>query len=134
VLAGVRDSVLVDTSVWVDHFRRGNRVLSEMLEGARVWTHPFVIGELACGQLSRREVILESLASLPGAPPVGHLDVMAFVEDHKLMGRGIGWVDVHLLASAFQAELPLWSLDKRVSAVARYLGISAAVPDRKPPI
>jgi predicted nucleic acid-binding protein len=122
----VPDSVLVDTSVWVDHFRRGNRALSEMLKSARVWTHPFVIGELACGLLSRREVILESMASLPSTPLVDHQDVLAFIEDHHLMGRGIGWIDAHLLASAFQANLPLWSQDKCLSAVARNLGIAAA--------
>lgn len=117
--------MLVDTSVWVDHFRRGNRALLEMLEGARVWTHPFVIGELACGLLSRRTEILESLASLPSLPLVGHVEVLDFVEDQRLMGRGIGWIDVHLLASALHADLPLWTQDKRLYAVARSLGISS---------
>ena len=76
--------------------------------------------------LSRRNEILESLASLPSAPLVGHFDVLDFVENQRIMGRGIGWVDAHLLASASRADLPLWSLDKRLSAVARNLGISAA--------
>lgn len=98
-----------------------------MLENARVWTHPFVIGELACGQLSRREEVLELLASLPSVPLVGHFEVMEFVEAQRLMGRGIGWIDVHLLASALHADLPLWTQDKRLCAVARNLGISAAV-------
>jgi predicted nucleic acid-binding protein len=110
----------------VDHLRRGNRALAEMLESARVWTHPFVIGELACGQLSRREEIMESLASLPSAPFVGHQEVLDFVEDQRLMGRGIGWIDAHLLASAFQADLPLWTRDKRLASIAGNLGISAA--------
>lgn len=128
MLAQPGDCVLVDTSVWVDHFRRGNSALSEMLENARVWTHPFVIGELACGQLSRREEVLELLASLPRAPLVGHLDVLDFVEDQRLMGRGIGWIDAHLLASALHADLRLWTQDRRLSAVARDLGISATEP------
>lgn len=96
-----------------------------MLEHARVWTHPFVIGELACGQLSRREEVLESLASLPSAPLVAHLEVLEFVEEQRLMGRGIGWIDAHLLASALHANLRLWTQDKRLSAVARNLGIFA---------
>lgn len=125
MLAQPRDSVLVDTSVWVEHFRRGNPALSVMLESARVWTHPFVIGELACGLLSRRAEILESLALLPSVPLIGHFEVLNLVEDRRLMGRGIGWIDVHLLASALHADLPLWTQDKRLSAVARNLGISA---------
>jgi predicted nucleic acid-binding protein len=121
------DAVLVDTSVWIDHFRRSNRALSELLESARVWTHPFVIGELACGLLSRREEILEALSSLPSVPVVAHTEVLDFVDDQHLMGRGIGWIDVHLLASALHANLPLWTQDKRLSTVATNLGI-AAVP------
>jgi predicted nucleic acid-binding protein len=117
--------VLVDTSVWVDHFRRGNRTLADLLESARVWTHPFVIGELACGLLSRRENILESLASLPSVPLIDHREVLDFVDDRRLMGRGIGWVDVHLLASALHAHLPLWTQDRRLAVVARNLGVSA---------
>jgi hypothetical protein len=110
----------------VDHFRRGNRALSGLLESARVFTHPFVIGELACGLLSRREEILASLAALPSAPLLGHEDVLDFVEERRLMGRGIGWIDAHLLASALHADLPLWTQDKRLASVAGNLGISAA--------
>jgi predicted nucleic acid-binding protein len=113
--------VLVDTSVWVDHLRKRNPTLVEMLEQAQVWTHSFVIGELACGNLAQRSQILDALAELPQAPLAGHAEVMAFVEARRLMGRGLGWIDLHLLASATLAKLPFWTVDKRLSTVAAEL-------------
>jgi predicted nucleic acid-binding protein len=114
---------LVDTSVWVDHLRRRNATLVGLLEQAQVWTHPFVIGELACGNLARRETVLTSLAELPHVQVVSHLDVLAFTETHRLMGRGLGWIDMHLLASAILTKLPFWTLDKRLSATAAQLSL-----------
>jgi hypothetical protein len=116
--------VLVDTSVWVEHFRRGNRALAERLGEGEVSSHPFIIGELACGSLGRRREILSLLGALPHAPLVEHDEVLAFVESHGLGGRGIGWIDAHLLASATLARLPLWTFDHRLAAVARQLPIA----------
>ena len=110
--------MLVDTSVWVDHLRRSNATLVGLLEQAQVWTHAFVIGELACGNLSQRAKFLSLLAGLPQVPLVGHDETLAFVSAHRLMGRGLGWIDMHLLASARLAKLPFWTIDKRLAAVA----------------
>jgi predicted nucleic acid-binding protein len=115
--------VLIDTSVWVDHFRRGNARLSDLLEAAQVWTHPFVIGELACGNLARRGEVISLLDSLPTAPLVDHEEVLHFVAVQHLHGRGLGWVDVHLLASARIASLPLWTLDRQLSQAAKELSL-----------
>jgi predicted nucleic acid-binding protein len=117
--------VLVDTSVWVDHLRRRNSTLVELLEQAHVWTHPFIIGELACGNLRRREVFIDSLAELPQTPGASHAEVLALVEARGLAGRGLGWVDMHLLASSLLARLPLWTLDQRLATAAKELGIGA---------
>ena len=120
--------VLVDTSVWVDHFRNGNGKLAAMLESTEAWTHPFVIGELACGNLTRRAQVLELLHALPQVPLADPGEALAFVTTHRLYGRGLGWIDVHLLASAHLARMPLWTLDKRLAAAARQLapGLPAA--------
>ena len=116
--------MLVDTSVWIDHLRRRNARLSDLLETVQVWTHPFVIGELACGNLARRREILSLLAALPTAPVVDHEEVLQFIEASHLSGRGLGWTDVHLLASARLAGMPLWTMDKRLAIAARDLSIS----------
>jgi hypothetical protein len=117
--------VLVDTSVWVDHFRRGNDLLADRLRGGGVWTHPFVIGELACGTLAGRREILALLAALPHAPLRDHQEVVEFVESHRLMAQGIGWIDVHLLASATVGGIPVWTLDRRLHSVARRLRLTS---------
>jgi predicted nucleic acid-binding protein len=118
--------VLVDTSVWVDHLRQGNAKLSEQLDAGQVWIHPFVIGELACGSLSQRKKVLTLLSALPMVPVAGHDETLKFVDTHQLFSKGVGWIDMHLLVSARIMQLPLWSLDKRVSAVARELGLEPA--------
>jgi len=114
--------VLVDTSVWVAHFRQGNTKLSEQLEAGQVWTHPFVIGELACASLSQRRKVLTLLSALPAAPLAEHDETLKFVETHQLFSKGLGWIDMHLLVSARIMQLPLWSLDKRLASVAREFG------------
>ena len=86
-------AALVHTSVWIDHFRRPNTLLSKRLETDDVWIHPFVVGELACGNLSQRREILRTLAALHSAPLVNHDEVLQFVEDRQLNGLGLGWVD-----------------------------------------
>jgi len=117
----VRVYMLVDTSVWVDHFRQGDAALSGLLSRAEVECHLFIIGELACGSLRRRSEVLSLLESLPHVPVGSHNEVLTFVERHRLMGRGIGWVDAHLLASASLAGVLLWTRDRPLSEVARML-------------
>ncbi len=118
--------ILVDTSPWVDHLRRGNDRLAALLDGGEVVCHRFVIGELALGNLRNRAAILEHLSNLPVAPLAEHDEVLALVQRHRLIGTGIGWVDAHLLASALLAHLPLWTLDQPLAKQARRLGIVAA--------
>lgn len=113
--------------MWVDHLRTGNERLTARLHAGEVWSHPFVLGELACGTLKRREQVLAWLSALPQAPLADHVEVMRFLDAHRLMRRGLGWIDVHLLASAALASLPLWTLDRRLATAARGLGISAEV-------
>ena len=115
--------MLVDTSIWVDHLRQRDPRLAELLEEGAVWTHPFAVGELACGNLATRSEVLELIGALPSAPVADHDEVLAFVEGRRLMGLGLGLVDVHLLASAVLASLPLWTADKRLSEVARALNV-----------
>jgi hypothetical protein len=118
--------LLVDTSVWVDHLRRVDAALVTELSDGIVWTHPFVVGELACRNLRGRAEILGLLGALPTVQVAAHHEVLAFVEAHRLMGRGLGWIDVHLLASATLASVPLWTSDKRLAATARELGVGRA--------
>ncbi|MBI2072288.1 MAG: VapC toxin family PIN domain ribonuclease [Gemmatimonadetes bacterium] len=117
--------ILVDTSPWVDHLRRGNARLASLLEDGEVACHRFVIGELALGNLENRSAILEYLSNLPSAPVAEHDEVVGVVERRRLMGTGIGWVDAHLLASCLLAHLPLWTLDKPLATQARRLGVAA---------
>jgi predicted nucleic acid-binding protein len=118
--------VLVDTSVWIDHFRARNDRLSALLEAGQVWVHPFVIGELACGSLAQREKILTLLSALPGAPEAEHDEVMDFIDAHALFDKGLGLIDIHLLRSAQIAQLPFWTLDKRLAQAAHELGLAPA--------
>jgi predicted nucleic acid-binding protein len=113
--------VLVDSSVWVDHLRRGNPSLSALLTDSEVACHPFVIGELACGTLNNRAEILSLLQSLPAVPEVAHEELLLFVERHQLLGRGLGLIDAHLLAAARLATIPLWTLDRRLREAATKL-------------
>lgn len=112
--------ILVDTSVWIDHFRRGNAALAEALEREDVLTHPFVIGELACGELKNRREVLDLLAALPSAVVAGDEETLLFIERRRLMGKGLGYIDVHLLASTTLTDQALlWTLDKRLATLAR---------------
>jgi len=115
--------ILVDTSVWIHHFRVGNPLLSEVLGSALVVTHPYVIGELACGNLENRTRILADLNELPLVVLATHEEVFQLIEERKLWGRGIGWVDGHLLASALLFHCRLWTLDNRLNQVAGSAGV-----------
>ena len=119
--------ILVDTSVWVDHLRRGDAQLVDLLERSAVVIHPFVVGEIACGSLSDRALTLELLQQLPMAIVAESDEVLGYIERHNLHGKGIGYIDVHLLASAAIGGTKLWTRDKRLVAVARELG--CALPD-----
>lgn len=115
--------MLVDTSIWVDHFGRRDPALAELLERGEVECHPFIIGELACGNLRRRSAILTLLRDLPQSPNVEHDEALAFVDTQQLVGSGLGWIDIHLLASARLSGTLLWSRDGRLAAAARRLGL-----------
>jgi predicted nucleic acid-binding protein len=110
--------ILVDTSVWVDHFRNGNERLSHLLLDQQVVTHPMIIGELACGTLRNRAEILQLLSNLPQAAQASHLEVLHMIEERKLMGTGIGYVDAHLLASVLLTPgAQLWTLDRKLQSL-----------------
>lgn len=117
--------ILVDTSVWVDHLRKADARLASALEQGRVVTHPFVVGEIACGSLRNRPLILELLRDLPGAVVAENDEVLGFMERHRLHGRGIGYVDVHLLAAvALTPGSVLWTRDRRLHVAARELDLA----------
>ncbi|MBI4378831.1 MAG: type II toxin-antitoxin system VapC family toxin [Nitrospinae bacterium] len=109
--------VLVDTSVWISHLCDGNVGLEMLLNDDHVICHPFIIGELACGNLKNRLEILSLLQALPMAINAEHEEVMRFIDDYRLMGKGLGYIDIHLLASAILSEMPLWTFDKRLHEV-----------------
>lgn len=114
--------ILVDTSVWIDHLRSGEPALATALEGGRVMMHPFVLGELACGNLQNRREVLRLLNALPAAPTATDPEALDFIERRALMGRGLGYIDVHLLAStALAADARMWTRDRRLAAVAAEL-------------
>jgi hypothetical protein len=116
--------ILVDTSVWIAHLRKGESRLVDLLLEASVLVHPFVIGELACGNFQNRARILNDLEALPAAVSATHEEVMRLIEERKLWGLGIGWIDAHLLASALLSDCQLWTLDTRVLRAAMHAGIS----------
>ena len=118
--------ILVDTSIWVDHLRKGNARLIALLESNWVVIHPFIVGEIACGSLADREMVLELLQQLPTASVAEPDEVLDYIERHRLHGKGIGYVDVHLLASAMLGETKLWTRDKRLLEVAVELGCAIA--------
>ena len=110
--------VLVDTSVWISHFRKKCDHLIRLLNNGGVATHPFVIGEIACRRLKNREEILSLLRSLHATVAVSDEELLHFIEVRRLMGKGIGLIDVHLLAAAVVARVPLWTYDRKLAAVA----------------
>lgn len=117
--------ILVDTSVWVEHLRAGNASLQALLRDDQVLCHPFVLGELACGNLRRREQILSLLAALPEARLAEHHEVLHLLDTAHLYGRGLGWVDLHLLASAMISGCGLLTLDRPLQRAAVTLRVSA---------
>jgi len=108
--------VLIDTSVWIQHFRKVEPALVERLSEGNVLIHPFVSGELACGNLRNRATILNDLNALPPAQVASDSEVIRLVEKRRLWGQGLGWVDVHLLASALLSHCALWTFDRKLAA------------------
>lgn len=117
--------ILLDTSVWIDHFRQGDAQVTSVLQSGQVLVHPFVIGELACGALKLRGEILDLLAALPRVRVAEEQEVLFFIERHGLMGREIGYVDAHLLAATALTEgARLLTRDRRLAALARELELA----------
>lgn len=118
--------ILADTSVWVDHIRGSVPRLAELLVEGQILMHPFVAGEIACGNLRDRSKVLEALAELPGASVAAHEEVLRLVDDRRLWGKGITWIDAHLLAAALITGCRLWTLDARLQTTAQGLKVDYA--------
>lgn len=116
--------VLVDTSVWIAHFREAEPRLIDLLSDGHVLMHPFVTGELACGNLKSRASILSDLGALPVAKHATDSEVMRLLDERRLWGRGLGWIDAHLLAAALLSSCRLWTFDKRLDHAASELNIN----------
>ena len=117
--------ILVDTSVWIDHLRTQDSRMTDLLQKNQVLIHPMVLGELACGNLRNRREALTLLGNLPEMPIATHDDVLFFIEQYRLMGRGIGYVETHLLAAAASSEpVRLWTRDTRLKNVAADLNVA----------
>ena len=115
--------ILVDTSVWVDHLRSGLPLLANLLQEGDVLIHPWVIGEIACGNLRNRNQVLNLLQGLPTAVVASDSEVLLLIERSNLMGRGIGYVDAALLAAAMLSRSGLWTQDRRLAALAQDQGL-----------
>ena len=116
--------ILVDTSVWIDHLRKIDQHLQFLLVEGEVVGHDFVIGELVCGSLKNRKEIIGLLQALPHTPLINFDEYLFFIERHKLFDKGIGFIDIHLLASAKLAQVKLWTFDKRLRSTAIELGLN----------
>jgi len=116
--------ILVDTSVWIDHLRSGTIGLDALLNDGQVICHPFIIGELACGYLKNRTEILALLQELPTAIRADDKELINFIENHMLMGKGLGYIDIHLLMSAMLTKVPLWTIDRRLHEISLQLRLT----------
>jgi predicted nucleic acid-binding protein len=122
--------ILVDTSIWIDHLRKGDLGLFALLSKNEVLMHPFVLGELALGDLHDRASTLQSLQRLPTLPPARDWEVLALIESAKLYTTGLGYIDAHLLCAVrLMPSAELWTRDARLAGVADRLGIGAATPN-----
>jgi len=120
---GTYEMVLVDTSVWVSHLSKGDDRLAALLDKGAVCCHPFVIGELACGKLKNRLEIISLLRALPTAEVADHEEILTLIDNNLLMGKGLGYVDVHLLGSAVLSGISFWTADHRLARAASALGV-----------
>lgn len=120
--------ILIDTSVWIEHLRKGNRALAHLLNNNQVLIHPFVIGEIACGTLAGRDEVLARLKDLPALPKADESEALYCIERHQLMGVGLGYIDVHLLAAVLLAPpARLWTRDNRLKAAAKKMNVAYQV-------
>ena len=117
---------LVDTSIWVHHLRRGNDRLRTLLEEGHVLCHPFIVGELACGSIKNRDEVLSLLRALPRVTVAEHDEVLDFTHRRRLHGRGLGWIDLHLLASTILSNAFLWTTDRRLADAVAEFGKNAS--------
>ena len=115
--------VLVDTSVWISHLRQANPQLKKLLLGGHVLCHPFIVVEIACGQLTQRKEILSLLNALPTVKIAEHEEAIQFIQNKHIFGEGIGFVDAHLLAAAFLSKIKIWTLDKKLQQAALKLHV-----------
>jgi predicted nucleic acid-binding protein len=115
--------ILVDTSVWIDHFRRTLPLLVRLLEDGEVVLHPFIVGEIALGHLRRRDETVALLGELPALPAADHADALHFAARHGLAGSGIGWADAHLLCAASAGGVAIWTHDRNLRKQAARLGL-----------
>ena len=113
--------ILADTSIWIDHFRQNNDELQKSLRDGSILIHPFVLGEIACGNLKRHSEVLSDLMRLPCSTCAEHAEALTFVQDEHLFGVGLSWIDVHLLASARLSGCRLWTLDVSLQRAATRL-------------
>jgi predicted nucleic acid-binding protein len=113
--------VLVDTSVWIDFLRKGDSLLSDLLTDGEVLTHPHIIGELRLGNIPKRKSFLGLIENLPVIVQATDEEVGYMIEKNKLYGKGIGYIDAHILASSIMNSTPLWTLDKRLDALSKKL-------------
>ena len=120
--------ILVDTAIWVDFLHLGDDRLQRFLDDGRVLSHPFIVGELATGSLRRRDAVLKELRRLPEAQAAKNEEVLSFIDRHSLFGRGLSYVDIHLLVSTkLTTDAKIWTRDQRLRAAADQLGLSAQV-------
>ncbi len=121
--------ILADTSIWVDHLRsKGDPHLIALLQQNTVWVHPWIVGEIACGNLAHRITVLRELQKLPQISVARDSEVLFLIEQHRLMGRGIGYIDAQLLTAAAAQGARLWTRDKRLLTVAAQLRILHSPP------
>jgi predicted nucleic acid-binding protein len=117
--------ILVDSSIWIEHLRRENATVSSLLSSRSILVHPFVIGEIAVGNLRNRRRVLDTLRDLPAAVVASDEEALHFIDRYLLAGRGLGYIDVHLLAAARLSHSVVWTADKRLQASAELLSLSA---------
>ena len=121
--------ILVDTSIWIDYLRQGEPLLTEQLSHGEVLIHGMVLGELAIGNFKNRPLLLKRWSALPFIQPATDAGVLEFIETHQLMGKGVGWIDLHLLTAVSLTEgVQLWTRDKRLKTIAEALSLAAQLP------